>query len=403
MSTSTSLATRNGSVAHAAPGALAIDAEQTVWDEYQTAALNQLGLRNAGNGDRAVFLHVSQRTGLDPFARQIYMIERKEKKNEKVNGQWVEHYESKWTIQTGIEGWRVIRDRAERREGVRGKLRRFCYYDTDDVKHKAWTRAEPPAAVEVTYTVRDRNGIKTPYTSVLRFTEYVQTKEINGKKVAIAQWAVKPVHMLEKCTEADVYRKAFPQDYSGVYLDDAMPVPDPDAPQAAEPVQRVTAEQIRARKPQPTTATVVAEDSSPAPAAPAAATAAPAPQQGAGEDPTQAASSSADAGQSPQKSAPSSPTSPAHSASARKAQPGQVGLIQQHFKRLEYSDSAEDRVSRLSATATLAGYDGDLLTTSDLNAIQAAQALRQLERCRDTQSLLDLLQAGIAPEGDAGE
>ena len=373
MSTTTSLATRNGSVAQAAPGSLAINAEQTVFDEYQTAALNQLGLRNAGNGDRAVFLHVSQRTGLDPFARQIYMIERKEKKNEKVNGQWVEHYESKWTIQTGIEGWRVIRDRAERREGVRGKLKRFCYYDTDDVKHKAWTRAEPPAAVEVTYTVRDRNGIKTPYTSVLRFTEYVQTKEINGKKVAIAQWAVKPVHMLEKCTEADVYRKAFPQDYSGVYLDDAMPAPDPDAPPPAAPVQRVTAERIRERRPQPVTVTAAAEavtvtpDSSPAPAAPPAS--ADPPQQGAGEDPRPVAM----------------------------AQPGQVGAIVKRFEQLGYTDSADDRVSRLSDTAKLAGYDGDLLSTKDLTAVQAARVARALMPLRTGQDLVELLRNGTVP------
>ena len=58
--------------------------------------------------------------------------------------------------------------------------------------------------------MKDGNG-DTPYTSVLQFAEYVQTKD--GR--AVAQWATKPAHMLEKCTEADVYRKAFPQDFAG--------------------------------------------------------------------------------------------------------------------------------------------------------------------------------------------
>ena len=52
--------------------------------------------------------------------------------------------------------------------------------------------------------------------------------------------------MLEKCTEADVYRKAFPQDFSGIYLDDAMPQDTPPADGApdARPRGRVTAGEI---------------------------------------------------------------------------------------------------------------------------------------------------------------
>jgi len=245
------VATRDGDRLEAVQqAALAIKPGQLTWDEYQNAALNQLGLKNASNADRAVFLHQCQRTGLDPFARQIMMIERREKQGDN----WV----SKWTIQTGIEGWRTIRDRAERREGVRGVLSRFTYYDHEDNERKVWTRREMPAAVEVTYTVRDRNGIETPYTSVLRYDEYVQTKNVtqNGVEIAIpiAQWATKGVHMTEKCVEADVYRKTFPQDYAGIELTDAMP----PAEHYDEPVQqrrRVTAEQARNRAPRRTTAT----------------------------------------------------------------------------------------------------------------------------------------------------
>ncbi len=185
----------------------------------------------------------------------------------------------------------------------------------------------------------------------------------------------------------------------------------PPATEAARPAAvRVTAERLRDRRPQHATATVVTEDSSPAPAGPPAAPAVTPAQQGAGEDPTQAASSSAAENQSPPRSGPSSPSSPSSSGTAPGdedarparvpgASPGQVGLIRKYFERLGYSDSDEDRVSRLSATATLAGYDGDLHTTSDLGAGQAAQVLRQLEKCRDAPALLDLLQARIAPEG----
>jgi phage recombination protein Bet len=212
--------------------ALAIRPGQTDWDKFQAAALSQIGLKDASNADRAVFLHQCQRTGLDPFSRQIYMIGRNEKQRD---GSWG----TKWTIQTGIDGWRVIRDRAEKRAGVRGILGRAIFYDREGNEFRVWVRPDPPAACEITYTVRDATG-ETPYTSVLQFDGYVQTKD--GRPVA--QWATKGPHMLEKCTEADVYRKAFPQDFAGISLDDAMPPPD-EAPAPAN--GRVTAADIQGR------------------------------------------------------------------------------------------------------------------------------------------------------------
>jgi len=240
--TGNDIATRNGQLAPHQQAALAIEPGQVTWNEVQEAALAQIGLKDASPADRAVFLHVCQRTGLDPFSAQIYMIPRKEwdaaARAERV----------KWSIQTGIKGLRVIRDRAERRYGVRGILSRFTYYDAEGNDYPAWVRPLPPVACEVTYTVRDGNGVETPYTSVLRFLEYQQHNK-DGK--AMAQWAPdqKPVHMLEKCTEADVYNKAFPQDFAGVYLDDAMPPPEPVA-EAPLP-QRVTAAEIQRRAARP--------------------------------------------------------------------------------------------------------------------------------------------------------
>jgi phage recombination protein Bet len=264
MSTTTDVARRNGHAPAVPQAALAIKPGQLTWDKYQEAALSQIGLEKASTADRAVFLHQCQRTGLDPFSRQIYMIGRNDKQQD---GTW----RVKWTIQTGIEGWRVIRDRAEKREGLRGILSRFTYYDHDDNERKVWTQPEPPAAIEVTYTVVESGGREVPYTSVLRFTEYVQTKDSRP----IAQWATKPVHMLEKCTEADVYRKAFPQDFSGIELSDAMPPEDPDAPPVRAAQQRVTGEQIRQRRVQVVDAEIVDEPTAVPPAPPQTPAAAP--------------------------------------------------------------------------------------------------------------------------------
>lgn len=268
--TANALAVRDDRALTSVPaGALAIEAGQTAWTAMQAAAFGQLGIADAPEGDKQVLLHVSQRTGLDPFAKQIYMIGRSEKKNVKRNGRWEEEWSVKYTIQTGIEGFRVIRGRAERAEGIRGILSRPVFYNGAGEEFKVWFFKGPPAAVELTYTVRDRNGHDTPYTSILRYDEYVQTKKqtVNGvdTQVPVSQWATKPTHMLEKCTEADVYRKAFPQDYSGVDLDDAMPVPDmADLPPVQPERQRVTAEQARERGPQRVRSEVVTTSPSPA-------------------------------------------------------------------------------------------------------------------------------------------
>lgn len=256
-----------------APAALAIQPGQIAWDATQLAALSQLGLADAGDGDRAVFLHVCQRTGLDPFARQIYMIARREKVPGSQN-QW----RNRWTIQTGIDGFRVNRDRAEKKAGMRGVLGRAVFYDPEGNEHKAWLHPRPPVACEITYTVRDRDGSATPYTSVLRFTEYAQ---VSGDGNLIAQWKDKPAHMLEKCTEADVYRKAFPQDFSGIYLEDEAPPPQQqDAPAAVRQRGPVTVAEVTGREPGPERPAAAAPDGTPA-SGPAAAAG---PDGGAPED-----------------------------------------------------------------------------------------------------------------------
>ena len=76
--------------------ALAVNGEQNFWDDQQLAALKQIGLANAPKAELAVFLHYSQRTGLDPFARQIYMIERG----------------GRYTIQASIDGLRIVAQRS---------------------------------------------------------------------------------------------------------------------------------------------------------------------------------------------------------------------------------------------------------------------------------------------------
>ena len=65
--------------------ALAIAPEQREFTPNQVAMLQHIGVENATDSDLQVFFHQCQRTGLDPFARQIYMIGRPSNRN--VGGQ----------------------------------------------------------------------------------------------------------------------------------------------------------------------------------------------------------------------------------------------------------------------------------------------------------------------------
>lgn len=181
---------------------LAIGGEQKFFNDAQTAALVQMGLGEAPRGDIEAFFHQAKRSGLDPFARQIYMIERRSK----VRGEWV----SKWTIQTSIDGFRVIRDR---KGTFRGMEEHWC--GPDGEWRDAWLETGPPAAARITLHL---DGFVVPITAVARYDEYVPTR--NGEPTG--QWGKMPALMTSKVAEALALRKAYPQDFSGLYTSDEM-------------------------------------------------------------------------------------------------------------------------------------------------------------------------------------
>jgi len=201
---------------------LAIGDDQAFWTNDQRAALVQLGVDQASDADLAVFFHQCQRTGLDPFARQIYMISRKDR------GQ------IKQTIQTGIDGFRLIARRAT--DASRGTLGYddTLWCDQNGRWSDVWLRREPPAAAKVTVI---RNGERFP--AVALFTEYAGYK-YDGNLTKM--WADKGALMLAKCAEALALRKAFPQDLSGLYTSDEM--------QQADNGQQVPQQASASRTPQ---------------------------------------------------------------------------------------------------------------------------------------------------------
>jgi phage recombination protein Bet len=161
----------------------------TLWTPEQTQLISTTIAPGCSNDELRLFAYACQRTGLDPFSKQIYAIKRA----------------GKMTIQAGIDGLRAI---AERTGQLDGSITEWCGEDgqwTD-----VWLGSKPPAAAKTTIW---RKGASHPFTGVARFQDYNAGQGL---------WSKMGAAMIAKCSEALALRKAFPADMSGVYSTDEM-------------------------------------------------------------------------------------------------------------------------------------------------------------------------------------
>jgi len=161
--------------------------EKKVFSPSQLELIKSQIAKGASDSELAYFVGVCERTGLDPFQRQIYAIMRKD------NGQ------SKLTIQTGIDGYRLIADRTGRYAGSDDPV--FTYDD----RHQL---------IKGTVTVYKLvGGVRCAFSASALMAEYRQQGPM---------WTKMPCTMLGKCAEALALRKAFPADLSGLYTTEEM-------------------------------------------------------------------------------------------------------------------------------------------------------------------------------------
>ncbi|NEC21798.1 recombinase RecT [Streptomyces parvus] len=206
------------------PSAIVLRADQDEFDHKQlsTLALLSPGLADAPRGHLAMFFHYCVRTGLDPFARQIYMIGRKNWRaaDDPDEPKYI------WTIQTGIDGFRTVAHRAAAKAGESISYEDTVYYDSEGNAHEVWLSKANPTAVKVTVL---RGSSRFPF--VARWDEFAPTyydpKE--GGYVVAKMWRQMPAHMVRKCAEAGSLRMAAPQDLSGLFVDEEMMRADAEA------------------------------------------------------------------------------------------------------------------------------------------------------------------------------
>lgn len=152
-----------------------------------------------------LFIKQCERTGLDPFARQIYAVKRWDSQARQEVMQ----------TQVSIDGLRSLAADTNEVAGQEGPY--WC--GSNGQWQDVWLGADPPRASKVV-VLRDAPGVQLArFTGVALWDSYCQTtKEGRPSKM----WAQMGPEMLAKCAEALALRKAFPQSLSGLYTGDEM-------------------------------------------------------------------------------------------------------------------------------------------------------------------------------------
>jgi len=150
-----------------------------------------------------LFLYVAGVRGLNPLTRQIHFVKRGDQ----------------GTIQTGIDGFRLIAQRT----GQYAPSGKPTQFEID--KNGRLVSA-------TVYGNKIINGTAFEFSATAYFDEYAPRLP-NGK--LFPMWEKMPRTMLEKCAEAKLLRKGFPEELSGLYADEEMHQAD------AQPINHVPA------------------------------------------------------------------------------------------------------------------------------------------------------------------
>jgi phage recombination protein Bet len=206
------------------------------WDltDEQIGLIKTAIARDATDAELALFIQTCKRLRLDPFARQIFLVKRPDKRAPS-------GYAA--TTQVSIDGFRLV---AERTREYRGQTApEWC--GPDGVWRDVWLSSTPPVAARIGV---HRENFVEPLRRTALFRSYAQYSGRGNERYLNNMWRQYPELMLSKCAEALALRAAFPNDLSGIYTTDELPV-DEEAVPALEAATRPVAAPAEPARPRP--------------------------------------------------------------------------------------------------------------------------------------------------------
>lgn len=185
---------KNMEIARQSAGELSVVSQYTA---EQVALIKSQIAPQATDDELKLFLYVAKQRGLDPLARQIYAIHRKQWNSDTRQEAW------KMTIQTGIDGFRSVADRT----------------GTYAPGSESWADDASGLPTSATVTVRKlAGGAWLEFAATAHWSEYCPMyKDKPG-----AMWLKMPHTMLAKCAEAKALRKGWPDQLGGLYVTEEM-------------------------------------------------------------------------------------------------------------------------------------------------------------------------------------
>ncbi len=208
------------------------DLVQRNYSAPQLALIRQTVAKDCNPQEFDLFMEICKHQGLDPFRKQIYaFVFKKNKKSKDDNGKWHEIEERNLTPVTSIDGYR---SKAARCSDYRPDDQEPTFEYSDDAKNED---TNPLGIIKCTVRAYRFGPDKQwhpcvgtaywdEYAPIVEDGEWKDGKFVGNGKLVLdkkkSNWRRMARTMIAKCAEAQSLRKGWPDEMSGLYVQEEV-------------------------------------------------------------------------------------------------------------------------------------------------------------------------------------